>query len=92
MSDSRLASFTCFTHCVRSTRSLRSVIARNFVIIMTWLCQYNFSYKNTDPGISSTDIADKSALNITPSVKMERGFVSNIGAGGARLCSGMNFI
>jgi len=24
---------------------------------MTWLCQYNFSYKKTDPGISSTHIA-----------------------------------
>jgi hypothetical protein len=35
------------------------------------------------PGISGTDITHKSVLNITPSVKMEHGFVSNIGAGGA---------
>jgi hypothetical protein len=53
---SRVVHIRC-AHCVRSTRELRSVISRDFVIIMTWLCQYNFSYQNTDPGISSTHIA-----------------------------------
>jgi hypothetical protein len=49
---------------VHSTRSIRPVISRNWDrIIMTWLRQYNFSYKNTDPGISSTDIAHKSAFH-----------------------------
>jgi hypothetical protein len=67
----------------------RSISRNRNRIIITWLCQYNFSYKNTDPGISSTDIAHKSALNITPSVKMERGFMINIGAGGCSVVLGM---
>ena len=46
----------------------------------------NDKYENTDPGISSTNIAHNIVFHFYRRCIIEHGFVSNIGAGGARLC------
>ncbi len=40
----------------------------------------------SNPGTPGTDITHKSVLNITPSVKMERNIMSDMGAGNAGVC------
>jgi hypothetical protein len=63
---------------LRSTRELRSVISRND--------ELNLCASRAQPSTPGTDITHKSALNITPSVKMEHDIVSNIGARNAGVC------
>jgi len=89
---SSLASFTCFAHCV-SRRSLLPLTAFAPLVNSARSISRNSEVKSrettrdpSNPSTPGTDIAHKSVLNITPSVKMERDIMSNMGARNAGVC------
>jgi hypothetical protein len=100
LTASRVVHIRC-AHFVRSTRELRSVnplASFTFVALTAFAPLVNSARSisrnsevksretTRDPSTPGTDIAHKSVLNITPSVKMEHDIMSNMGARNAGVC------